>query len=60
MKPAILVTEGDERLREDVKVLLRQHGFEVIEAADKASAFRFFQSNKPDLVDLTPLNESRF
>lgn len=50
MKPAILVTEGDERLREDVKVLLRQHGFEVIEAADKAGVFRFFQSKKPDLV----------
>lgn len=50
MKPAILVAEGDERLREDVKVLLCQHGFEVIEAADKATAFRFFQSKKPNLV----------
>ncbi|MFX0201752.1 MAG: sigma-54-dependent transcriptional regulator [Candidatus Hodarchaeota archaeon] len=50
MKPGILVTEGDERLREDVRILLCDLGFEVIEAADKASAFRFFQSKKPDLI----------
>ncbi len=50
MKPAILVTEGDEKLREDVKVLLRQHGFEVTEVVDKIRFFHFFESQKPDLV----------
>jgi DNA-binding NtrC family response regulator len=50
MKPVILVTEGDERLREDVKVILCQHGFEVIEAADKTRASHYFESKKPDLI----------
>ena len=47
---SILVTEGDERLRSGVKLLLGQAGFEVIDVPEKARAFRLFQSRKPDLV----------
>lgn len=34
LKPAILVAEGDEKLREDLRIFLCEHGFEVIEAVD--------------------------
>ncbi len=48
--PAILISEGDEVLRQNLKGRLLPHGFEVIEAPDKTGILRFFQSRKPDLV----------
>jgi len=48
--PAILIVEGDEILRQDLKGHLSRNGFEVIEALDKTSALRSFQVRKPDLV----------
>lgn len=48
--PAILIAKGDEILRQDLKSRLFHHGFEVIEALNKTSALRSFQSRKPDLV----------
>jgi DNA-binding NtrC family response regulator len=48
--PAILIAEGDEILCQDLKGRLFHHGFEVIEALDKTSALRSFQSRKPDLM----------
>ena len=48
--PAILISEGDEVLRQNLKGRLLPHGFEVIEAPEKTGILRFFQSRKPDLV----------
>jgi len=48
--PTILIAEGDEILRQDLKGRLLRHGFEVIDVPDKTHVFRFCQSRKPDLV----------
>ena len=48
--PTILIDNGDEILRQDLKGLLLGQGFKVIEPPDKTAVIRFFQGNKPDLV----------
>ena len=49
-KPVILVAEGDDILRRNLKNLLLCHGFEVIELSDTTDILRFFQNSSPDLV----------
>jgi DNA-binding NtrC family response regulator len=56
--PAILIAEADEILRQDLKGRLFRHGFEVIEALDKTSALRSFQTRKPDLVIICSSGDS--
>ncbi|MDL1962530.1 MAG: sigma-54 dependent transcriptional regulator [Deltaproteobacteria bacterium] len=56
--PAILIAEGDEILCQDMKGRLFHHGFEVIEALDKTSALRSFQSRKPDLMIICSSGDS--
>lgn len=48
--PTILIAEGDDILRQDLKRLLLPHGFEIIEASGRASLKEYFQSSKPDLI----------
>ena len=48
--PAILIAEGDEVLRRDLKGRLFRHGFEVIEAPDRSDVLQSFLDRKPDLV----------
>ena len=55
---SILITEGDERLRWGVRYLLGQLDAEVIEIAEKARAFRYFNCRKPDLVILGSCREN--
>ena len=52
--PAILITEVDKILGQDLKMRLVRHGFEVIEAPKKTGALRFFKNSKPDLVIIGP------
>lgn len=52
--PIILIAQGDEILSQNLKQRLVPYGFEVIEASDKTSALRFFQSGKSDLVIIGP------
>lgn len=52
--PTILIAQGDEILRQNLKRRLLSHGFEVIEASDKTSVLRYFQSGRPDLVIIGP------
>ena len=52
--PTILIAQGDEILRQNLKRRLVPYGFEVIEASDKTRALRFFQCGKSDLVIIGP------
>ena len=47
---AILIAEGDELLRRDLKGRLFHHGFQVIEAPDRTDILQLFLDRKPDLV----------
>jgi len=47
---AILIAEGDEVLRRDLKGRLFRHGFEVIEVPDRTDVLQSFLDRKPDLV----------
>jgi len=47
---AILIAEGDELLRRDLKGRLFHHGFQVIEAPDRTDILQLFLHTKPDLV----------
>ena len=47
---AILIAEGDELLRRDLKGRLFHHGLEVIEAPDRTDIVQPFLDTKPDLV----------
>jgi len=51
---AILIAEGDELLRRDLKGRLFHHGFQVIEAPDRTDILPFFLDTKPDLVIIGP------
>ena len=48
--PTILIADGDEALRHNLKSRLISNKFEVIEAPDKTDQQQLFQSKKPDLV----------
>jgi DNA-binding response OmpR family regulator len=47
---AILIAEGDEVLRRDLKGLLFHHGFQVIEAPNRTESLQLFLDTNPDLV----------
>lgn len=47
---AILIAEGDEVLRRDLKGRLFPHGFHVIEGSDRTDILQLFLHRKPDLV----------
>jgi len=47
---AILIGEGDEVLRRDLKVRLFRHEFQVIRAPDRTYILQAFLHRKPDLV----------
>ncbi len=47
---AILIAEGNDALRGDLKSRLFRHGFEVIEAPDQTHILPFFLDRNPDLV----------
>ncbi len=48
--PAILIAEGDEILRQDLKGRLFRHGFDVIEVPHRTDVLQSFLDRKPDLV----------
>ncbi len=48
--PTILLVEGNDYSRSVASVVLRANGYEVIEAADAASALALAKSSHPDLV----------
>lgn len=50
MKPAILIAEPDEILRQNLKLGLLGRGFEVIEASDRTGVLRSFHCRSPHLV----------
>ncbi len=49
-KPAILIAEKDQLLRQNMKCRLRRHGFDVIEAYDTTDVLEFLKNKSPDLV----------
>ncbi len=49
-KPAILIAEKDQILRQNMKCRLVRHGFDVIEACDTKDVLELFKSKSPDLV----------
>jgi len=49
-RPAILIAEEDEILRQDLKGCLFRHGFDVIELPDRTDVLQSFLDRKPDLV----------
>src|SRR5574340_1447657 len=49
-KSKILIAEGDDVLRQNLKKLLLRHGFEVLESFNKTEILRFFQNTNPDLI----------
>jgi DNA-binding NtrC family response regulator len=49
---AILIAEGDELLRRDLKGHLFHHGFQIIEAPDRTDILQLFLNRKHDLVIL--------
>lgn len=53
--PRILVADDDPRLREVVRYTLSRQGWEVLEAADGASAVAMTRADGPDLVVLDVL-----
>jgi DNA-binding response OmpR family regulator len=48
----ILVVDDDQELREGLQVVLRQHGYETIEARNGIEAQEVIDSRRPDLVIL--------
>lgn len=48
--PTILIADGDGVLLHNLKSRLISHGFEVIQAKDKADQQQLLQAEKPDLV----------
>lgn len=46
----VLVVEDDEHVRKTVGLVLKQGGYEVIEAADGAQALTVIESQRPDCV----------
>jgi len=49
-KPAILIAEEDSGLRQRLRGLLLRRGFEVVAAADRTTALRSLQQERPCLV----------
>ena len=56
---AILIAEGDELLRRDLKGRLFHHGFQVTEVPDRTDVLQLFLHRKPDLVIIgsSPAND---
>lgn len=48
--PKILYVEDDEAIRRSYASLLKQAGFDVLAAEDKATALQMFSASKPDLA----------
>jgi len=46
----VLVVDDDAMLRSLVRMRLKKHGYEIIEAFDGAQAVRVFQKERPDIV----------
>jgi DNA-binding NtrC family response regulator len=49
-KPAILIAERDDALRQKLKEALLRHGFAVVESSDKTAILRNLSSSAVDLV----------
>jgi DNA-binding response OmpR family regulator len=45
-----LIAEDDRHIREGLREILEEEGYEVVEAPDGAAAFRLFQEQSPDLI----------
>lgn len=50
--PRILIVDGPDSQHQDLKRLLLQQKFDVVESDDTTAAFRVFHDNNPDLVIL--------
>jgi CheY-like chemotaxis protein len=53
--PTVLIVEDDDMLRESVRDLLRDHGFETAEAIHGRAALDYLQTNPPPCVVLLDL-----
>jgi diguanylate cyclase (GGDEF)-like protein len=49
-RPKALIADDDEAIRDLLRSLLREEGFETTTAADGSSAIRKFESERPDIV----------
>lgn len=50
MNASILIADGEEAFRQNIKAHAHWNGFEVIEAKDPNTAFDLFKRKKPDIV----------
>ena len=51
-RPTVLVVEDEDLLRAGIRRLLQNEGFNVLEAADGATALQMLEDNPPDHVAL--------
>jgi len=56
-RPTIVITKDDETPYQNVKKLLLLHGYEVIEALDRAGVLQVIRTQSPDLVILSSLGK---
>jgi len=49
-KPMVLLADEDGKRRRNLRGMLRQHDYEVIESSRKIGSLRFLHSKKPDLI----------
>ena len=49
-KPMVLLADEDGKRRKNLRGMLRQHDYEVIESSRKIGILRFLHSKKPDLI----------
>jgi hypothetical protein len=48
--PLILIAEGDSILRQDLKGQLLKHGYNLVEARDRATTLQTVRTCKSDIV----------